>query len=77
MIDLARETQELIREQARLAGTSPDDFVREAVAAFAAAHVGPRGDRSRVMSVLAAIDTLPRSSDHRLPRSILDEAWSS
>jgi hypothetical protein len=77
MNDLTRETQDLIREQARLAGTSPDTFVRRAVAAFTALPAGPRGDRARVMAVLARIDGLPRSSDQRSSRSILDEAWNS
>jgi hypothetical protein len=77
MIELARETQELIRERARLAGMSPDTFVRRAVAALGTASASAPGDRARIMAVLAGIDALPRSSDLRSSRDILDEAWSA
>jgi len=77
MIHLAQETQDMIMEKARLAGTSPDALVRAALAAIAPT-LGPGTDRRADLSAaLARLDGLPRSADQRSVKAILEEAWTS
>lgn len=77
MIELAEQTQELIRERARLAGTSPDALVRAAIAALPSISQARADQHADLAAVLARFDTLARSSDQRSAKAILDEAWSS
>lgn len=80
MIELAPETERLIRDRAARAGQSPDALVRAAVAAYPASSQG--GDavmtrrRKGVAALLARFDAMPRRPEARTAREVLDEAWS-
>ncbi|PTM61197.1 hypothetical protein [Phreatobacter oligotrophus] len=77
MIHLAQETQDMIMEKARLAGTSPDALVRAALAAIAPTLEPNTDRRADLSAALARLDGLPRSADERSVKAILEDAWTS
>jgi hypothetical protein len=77
MIHLAQETQDMIMEKARLAGTSPDALVRAALAAIAPTLEPNTYRRADLSAALARLDGLPRSADERSVKAILEDAWTS